>query len=238
MTTCRVGLSAYAKRRLWSESGGYCENPACRNYLFVDEAETDFAEMAHVIPASPGGPRDVPVDEVSLAARADHENIVVLCANCHTVVDKTPDAYPAEMLREWKKRHIVLFRTMFGTPQFELRPEARRHIEPLMEANHTGPSQYGPTGDPFITGNPRLWQVHALSTIIPNNREIQRILKANRHLMTSAEKQAAALFDLHVEQFERRHVLGDWSTGTQRFPSAMQTMFADSPGVQERAGAE
>lgn len=200
----------------------------------MDEAETDFAEMAHVIPASPGGPRDLPVEDVSLTARADHENIVVLCANCHTVVDKNPSVYPADMLREWKRRHIESLSTMFGVPRFESQAEARRYIEPLMEANHTIHSQYGPTGDPYTTGNPELWQAHALSTIIPNNREIQRILKANRHLMTDSQKRTASLFDLHVEQFERRHVLGDWTTGTQRFPSAMQEIFMDAPGRQDR----
>lgn len=236
--TCRVSLSSYARRRLWSESAGFCHNPACQNYLFADEAETDFAEMAHVIPASPGGPRDVPVDQVSLTDRADHQNIVVLCANCHTMVDKTPDKHPADMMFAWKKHHVDQIQAIFGAPRFASRAEARQHIEPLMEANHTVHTRYGPTGDPYVTGNPELWQVHARSTIIPNNRKIQGILKANRHLLTQSEKRTAALFDLHVEQFENRHVLGDWTAGTERYPAAMQTMLEDSPETREQASDE
>jgi hypothetical protein len=231
--SCRVRLSEHAKRQLWSESAGYCQNPACRNYLFAEEADVDFAEMAHVIPASPGGPRDLPINEVSLQARASPENIVVLCANCHTVVDKAPGLYAAEVMLEWKRRHIELLRTMFGTPQFDSRAEARRYIEPLMDANHAVHVQYGPTGDPYVMGNPELWQKHALTTIIPNNREIQRVLNANRHLLTDAEKQTVALFNLHIEQFERRHVLGDWTAGTERFPDAMQTVLMSSQRSHE-----
>jgi hypothetical protein len=227
--TARVTLTVFAKRQLWSESGGYCQNPGCAEYLFADGVDMDFAEMAHVIPASPDGPRDVPLDQTTLSERAHPSNIIVLCANCHTIVDKAPAQYPAEMLLAWKKRRFEQLRTAVGTPRFDSRFAARSHIEPLLAANRAVHSHYGPSGDPYVEGNPPLWRRHARSTVVPNNREILRILNANQHLLTDGEKQTVALYTLHVEEFESRHVLGDWSTGTQIFPPAMAHILTDEP---------
>ncbi len=50
----RLRLSTETKRRLWAESGGYCQRPECPNYLFSDESGVDFAEMAHIVAATTG----------------------------------------------------------------------------------------------------------------------------------------------------------------------------------------
>ena len=120
-TCSRVALSNEDERRLWSESGGYCQNRACGRYLFADGSAVDFAEMAHIIPASTGGPRDVPAEEFPASERAQHDNIVVLCATCHTIVDKDPASYPARLMREWKEPHRDALERAFGTPTYSSR---------------------------------------------------------------------------------------------------------------------
>jgi hypothetical protein len=35
------------------------------------------------------------------------------------------------------------------------------------------------------------------------------------------------MYRLHVEQFENRHVLDDFTTGTERFPEAIKDVFLD-----------
>ena len=127
---CRVNPDVYSRRRLWGDSGGYCGNPAHAAYLFADEADVDFGELAHIIPASPDGPRGVPLKSRSAEDRAHHSNLILLCANCHTTVDKAPDAFPAEMLLSWKSKRIDELRNAVGSPTFDTRAEARRAIEP------------------------------------------------------------------------------------------------------------
>ncbi|MFJ7041877.1 HNH endonuclease [Streptomyces sp. NPDC101112] len=94
-TSCRVNPDANSRCRPWGDSGGYCGNPKCRTYLFPNDLDVDFAELAHIIPASPAGPRGVPLSDVPAEARAHHRNLILLCANCHTTIDKAPDPYPA-----------------------------------------------------------------------------------------------------------------------------------------------
>lgn len=226
-TSCRVNPDANSRRRLWGDSGGYCGNPKCRVYLFPDDLDVDFAELAHIIPASPKGPRGVPLSDVSAETRAHHSNLILLCANCHTTIDKVPDPYPADILHDWKRQRVEEIQVAIATPEFQTRAEARAQIQGALDDNALLHARYGPVGDPYQQGDPILWLRHARSTIVPNNRRVLRILDANRHLLTLEEQQTLAIYRLHVEQFENRHVLDDFTTGTERFPEAIQNVFLD-----------
>ena len=166
-----------------------------------------------------------PVDRISLEERAHHGNVILLCANCHTTIDKAPAAYSTEMLLEWKRKRIDEIQVAIATPTFQTRAEARAHIQRFLDANRAIHSRYGPVGDPYRDGNPSLWRRHARATIVPNNRKILRALEANRHLLTRDEQETLAVYRLHVEQFESRHVLNDFTTGTERFPAAVEKIF-------------
>jgi hypothetical protein len=231
-TICRVNPNVYTRRRLWADSGGYCGNPAHAVHLFAEDTDVDFGEMAHIIPASLDGPRAVPLTARSAEERAHHSNLILLCANCHTTVDKAPEAYPAEMMLGWKAKRIEELQTAVGSPSFSSRLDARRAIEPLLDANSAIHDRYGPKEDPYAggEGEPLLWQRHARTTIVPNNRRILGILQANRGLLTPAERALLTAFALHVQQFEDRHVLDDLSTGTARFPGQMEAMLLDQAG--------
>jgi len=227
---CRVSPDVHSRRRLWGDSGGYCGNPACRAYLFPDDLDVDFGELAHVIPASLEGPRGVPFQELGAVERAHHSNLILLCANCHTTIDKAPASYPTEELHAWKARRIDEIRASVATPTFTTRVDARAHISAELVANRTIHTRYGPTGDPYRDGNPVLWLRFTRSTIVPNNRKILQTLRVNRHLLASEERETLALFQLHVQQFEDRHILGDFTTGTERFPVAMESILLDEGG--------
>lgn len=231
---CRVSPDVNSRRRLWGDSGGHCGNPQCREYLFPNDLDVDFGELAHVLPALPGGPRGVPLDEVSLKDRAHHSNLILLCANCHTTIDKAPSAYPAEMLYEWKQERIEEIRNSVATPTFRTRTDARAYTQAELDTNRTIHARYGPVGDPYRDGNPALWRRHARATIVPNNRKILRTLEANRHLLTQGERESLAIYQLHVEQFERRHVLDDFTTGTERFPASIDNILLEEKGASQR----
>ena len=86
--------NAHTQRRLFAASAGYCQNPGCSNELFINASGKSIhvAEMAHVFAATDGGPRTNRA--LSEEERGSFENLVMLCANCHTMVDKAPEAFP------------------------------------------------------------------------------------------------------------------------------------------------
>ena len=225
----RLALSTPTKRRLWAESGGYCQRPECANFLFPDDGDIDFAEMAHIVAATTGGARDAPKQEMSAADRAHHSNIAVLCANCHTMVDKDQDNYPVELMRAWKGRHRDAIEQVLGTPRFEVRPAARAYVEPLLAENRTIFEAYGPIDNDFSEERARLWRTHAIRRLVPNNAKLARALAANRHLLTPQERDIADRFTLHQDEFAARHVLHDYAAGTSRFPGGMNDILKDEP---------
>ncbi len=225
----RIRLVTETKRRLWSESGGYCQNPSCTRYLFADGSEVDFAEMAHIIPASANGPRDVSVTDVPKEERAHHSNIVVLCAICHTVADKDPGTHPAELMHQWKERHRYLLERTLGTPSYSTRPEARKRVTPLLAANRLIYDRYGPKSGEFSDATASRWHRHVRGTILPNNREILRVLEMNRDLLRTDEADTINLFALHVRELEHRHLLNDWTAGSTRFPDELTSILDGEP---------
>ena len=130
------------------------------------------------------------------------------------------------MMREWKARHQTQLKQVLGTPEFEGRAEARAYIESLMGENKAVFDTYRPD-ESFSEARAQRWYHHAVRWIVPNNAAIARALKANRQLLTDDERQVAAEFDLHQEEFAARHVLDDFSVGTLRFPDSMNRILRD-----------
>jgi hypothetical protein len=224
----RLDLSTYTKQVLWGESGGHCQNPICGVYLFQPDAKINFAEMAHIIAATTGGPRDLPASVMSEKQRAHDSNLAVLCASCHTKVDKAPASYPESMMRQWKAKHQERLLQMFGTPEFTNRGHARDFVAPLLAQNRTIFNLYGPVRGDFSDERALQWRRHVRETVVPNNAAIDRALKQNRKLLLPKEQETADRFAVHRAEFEARHVLGDWSAGSQTFPSGMDALFEET----------
>jgi len=224
----RLSLSTPTKRRLWAESGGYCQRPECSKYLFDEDSGVDLAEMAHIVAATTGGARDVPKDQMSEPDRAHHSNIAVLCANCHTVVDKAPDAYGIDVLHAWKARHRQALSEAFGAPRFDDRSSARGYVEVRLAENHAVFAAHGPVVDDYSEHRADQWRRMAVSRLVPNNAEVARALRVNRGLLTPDERTTADRFWLHQEQFAARHVLHDYSAGTTLYPDDMDEILKDS----------
>jgi hypothetical protein len=99
-----MGISAPDRKLLWGRSGGVCAK--CRGSL-TDQAEEEellvlIGIEAHIVSPKPKGPRhrDLPVRE-----QDSYDNLILLCPNDHALVDKRPDLFPEEALRELKKSH-------------------------------------------------------------------------------------------------------------------------------------
>jgi hypothetical protein len=87
-------------------AGGRCEFDGCNAYLFrhhVTLKEANFSEAAHIVAFKPDGPRGKsgrrPADINDL------DNLMLLCPQCHKLIDDHPDDYSRETLEKYKQEH-------------------------------------------------------------------------------------------------------------------------------------
>lgn len=215
--------NAHTKYRLFSASAGYCQNPSCSNELFMEAAGTSIhiAELAHVFAANDGGPRADP--HLSEEERGAFENLIVLCANCHTMVDKAPDAFPDDMMLGWKRDHANKLQGLFGVVKFDDRIAARKAVDLLLTENRLIFDQYGPhieAANNPESGAAERWKRKMLTRILPNNRRLLAILDANRDLLRDDEKMSLELFRQHIDDLEAFHIGGINEDGS-RFPAEL-----------------
>ena len=217
--------------RLFADSGGYCQRPECANRLFVDTGTKNIhiAEMAHIIAAGGNGPRaDAAVTQADKGA---YENLILLCANCHTTIDKSPADFPENMIREWKRKHVERINSLFGAVEYSDRVSARKAIESALAENRAVFDQYGPHND--YRQDPesefaKVWQRKMRSIILPNNRRILVILDVNRSHLNESEKKTLEAFRQHIDDLEAKHIGEDTGDVASRFPAGMGEILTEA----------
>jgi hypothetical protein len=216
--------------RLWADSAGYCQNPSCQQSLFVNveiAGVAHFGEIAHVIAASGDGPRGD--DAVEPSALGAWDNLILLCANCHTVVDKTAADHPVELLLGWKESRQAAVERVLGITAFATREGARAAMEPYAIQNRFIHRTIGPDNDYRFDPEAEeaaMWQHEVVATIIPNHHRMLRIIEANMELLTVGEKEVVAEYRSHVDGLTHRHK-GKGGLRTVRYPEGMEEIFAD-----------
>jgi len=93
------------KLHLAIATAGRCQFRGCNDFLFrhpVTGLSGNFAQYAHIVAFSNDGPRGQ-----GMRPRNIHEpeNLTLLCAKCHKLVDDKPHLFPVETLREYKRQH-------------------------------------------------------------------------------------------------------------------------------------
>jgi hypothetical protein len=92
------------KKHLYSESCCMCANPRCRARLVAVDEKTIVNNIAHIESAHKGHFRYNP--NMTDEERRSYPNLLVLCPNCHAMIDGSKD-YTVEILRRWKADHVV-----------------------------------------------------------------------------------------------------------------------------------
>jgi hypothetical protein len=88
-------------KRLFALSGNRCAFPKCP--AIIAEGTSLIGEICHIHADKPGGPRyDTSQTD---AERQGFDNLLLMCANHHKVVDDDDVSYPAERLRQIKHEH-------------------------------------------------------------------------------------------------------------------------------------
>ena len=228
-TIGRLPISAATERELFSRSAGHCQRPECNRSVFVDlgERSVTIGEMAHIIAAEESGPRADTT--VTRHAKAGIDNLILLCANCHTLVDKAPETFDVDLIRNWKRAHEGRIESLFGTRLYQARPEVRGAIEPRLAQNRALFRSYGPSSaraqSDALGESAAAWSRHVLETMLPNNRAILSLLDRNRYLLTLSERDVLEQYRIHVSDFEARHLLGAREADAALFPAEMETIL-------------
>lgn len=100
-----MGIDLKTTKMLWGRAAGRCA--ICRLQLFTDGTETDdsalIGEMCHIVAEKPDGPRG---DKSFPSEKIDkYDNLILLCPNHHTEIDKRQVFFSIEKLRDIKARH-------------------------------------------------------------------------------------------------------------------------------------
>lgn len=119
-------------KRLFARSGNCCAFPKCTSPLV--QGVTVVGEICHIKAASPRGPRYDP--QQTAEERHNYDNLIVLCANHHTIIDDDPEAYTVERLIKMKVDHEGRSATL---PEEEVSLGTRLFVDQVVRsANQSG----------------------------------------------------------------------------------------------------
>ncbi|TIQ37695.1 MAG: HNH endonuclease [Mesorhizobium sp.] len=191
---------------LWGRAGGKCSNPKCRADLtkVVDGTPAfHIGEMAHVIAHSADGPRGQTGGGLDT-----YENLILLCPNCHTAIDKAPEAYSEELLRKWKAGREEEVERAGSDIAFEHIEDLKKHIGLLLAENHgiflnVGPHSSIANEDPGSDAV-EIWTARKLDTILPNNKKIINSIERNISLLSKQDIAAFLAFKGHALAYEQQ----------------------------------
>lgn len=94
------------KRDLWFAAHGRCEFTGCNKVLFKHGLTMDkcnISNYAHIIGDSAKGPRGD--EKKSKELSKDLSNLILLCPECHKLIDNDEEKYTVEVLRNMKREH-------------------------------------------------------------------------------------------------------------------------------------
>jgi hypothetical protein len=98
-------IKAEVERLLWGIAAGRCEFEGCNKVLYRHEvtgASENLAQKAHIHAVSPGGARFLPDDE---EFKNDANNLMLVCPQCHIIIDRNEQLYIPEKLYKMKEKH-------------------------------------------------------------------------------------------------------------------------------------
>lgn len=99
----KTNIPENVKRDLWFAAHGRCEFAGCNKVLFKHGLTMDkcnISNYAHIIGDSPKGPRG---GTKSKELAKDISNLILLCPECHKLIDSDEEKYPVEVKRIMKR---------------------------------------------------------------------------------------------------------------------------------------
>ena len=234
----RKSIPTNIARRLWADCGGFCQNPTCQRFLFtsVEDDSVSLANAAHIIGYGKNGPRS----EHALASDIDKnglDNLIMLCLDCHKIVDELEKKFSVEAMRSWKVNHVQQVHEFFDVPTLHDEKELLIEVNDLLEINHAIFNEYGPYSLKAIEGDGgdaiSVWRRRCLDTIIPNNRRIINLIEKNKRRFPYPWDvyRAMIIYKLHVDAFEDNLLHGQMVNDYRLFPIEFDHLVKTKLGI-------
>ena len=230
MTKPRRDYSKKTLKVLFALSGNQCAYPECANNII--EPATEYSpelvtgQICHIHAVGEKGPRGKP--GLTQKELNSPENLILLCPNHHTLVDKAPEGkFPAQMLLEWKAEHEREVDESLAARVFSNRRSFGDFVCRVLAENHAcwttyGPESAGAQENPNSTAG-YFWPFRKLSVIVPNNRRLISAIRSNQALLSPDEYRIACRFIEHAEGFEHNCTVP--IEDVPRFPVEFEKMF-------------
>lgn len=185
MTTSRKSIPTNTARNLWGQCGGFCQNPSCNKWLFreVEGNSVSLANVAHIIGHGSSGPRS----DHELAEHIDRDgiaNLIMLCLECHKVVDELDKRFTVEEMLSWKAAHVGKITALFAVPNIKDERALLAEVNDLLEENAAIFRECGPYSENVLGGlggdGLKIWKRRCLDTLLPNNQRIIALIEGNK----------------------------------------------------------
>nr|WP_240775849.1 SAVED domain-containing protein [Nissabacter sp. SGAir0207] len=129
---------------VWVKMAGHCE--LCGTDLTHDfrvGTSMQWAEVAHILPASPKGPRgrEEHSDEQAKNLTNDFSNLMLLCPNCHEKIDRDDEGYPEDDLSGLHESCLARIRLAAS------QPAEGRAIALIVQSQHLASTSNIPAGE-------------------------------------------------------------------------------------------
>ena len=187
---------------------GHCFNPDCQHDLFAND--TSIGEIAHIRPHSESG-------DASLT------NLLILCPNCHTMVDKNRQDWPDQILTTWHSLRQEEIQKQFAKRCSSFR-ELKELVQPILRRNARIFGNYGPTEKNVSEAARRSLWLKVEPEVIVNNQKLVSLFDANMRLFHIENKSIIETFKLHVTEFVATRGT-DFPDRVVLFPRDINAMF-------------
>ena len=142
-------------------------NPSCHADLFP--FDSTVAHKAHIEPYRIGNDNSF-------------ENLIILCPNCHSLVDQQPADEVQSRLRQWKTDRNREIRARFSVRCASFSDLAQA-VTPLLRRNRQIFVSYGPNADHAeASDRHELWEFFE-NELIANNERLVVMLSQNKELL-------------------------------------------------------
>lgn len=201
-----------AIKLLWSNAAGRCSFTDCKEKLTVEQAAHSaphtLGEMAHIKGKNKGSNR---YDKAQTDAQRDsYENLILLCPNHHTLIDKpeNEETYSVDVLTKMKSDHEASISRRLESIRISKVTDLKDQIAICLAENRQAWLQYGPLSE-NARKNPHndkiyaIWLSERLSTIVPNNRVIAGLLNNHRTLFGKRAQEVISQFLAHAKSYEK-----------------------------------
>lgn len=221
----RKTIPINVSRQLWAQCGGFCQNPTCNKWLFasVGDESVSLANVAHIIGQGSSGPRS----EHELAEFVEKDglgNLLMLCLECHKIVDELDRQFSVEQLLAWKAAHAQKIAALFNVPEITDERELLVQINDLLEENAAIFKEYGPFSDRVVKGEAGdaliIWRRRCLDTILLNNQKILDVIEKNKKNFPypwDVYRQMLG-YKMHADAFKDNCLLGQRVNDYKLFP--------------------